>query len=117
MTAITTYATNLLDKLTKQAQRMDHRGLWKAGAAGAAGFFLSAASVANRAMPLALGLLCASSPGTAAAAIAVGSCLGYLLFWGEAQAVVWMVLGLLAVALAGDTGVAQRQKLLLQKQW
>ena len=113
MTAITTYAIDLLGKLKKNAERMNRRGLWKTGAAGAAGFFLAAASLANRAMPLALGLLCAASPGLTAAAIAVGGCLGYLLFWAEAQGVAWMAAGLLAVALAGDRPIAQRQKLLL----
>lgn len=113
MMAIPTYANAVLDSLTRHFDLAKRRGVWKPLAAGAAGFALSAASLANRAMPIALGLLCAAPPGIYAIAIALGGCLGYLLFWGETQAVAWMAAGLLAVALVGDHPIAQRQKLLL----
>lgn len=113
MTAITTYANAVLDKARKSAYLVQQRGIWKPVAAGTAGFFLSAASLGSRAMPITLGLLCAAPPGAYALAIALGGCLGYLLFWGESQGVAWMAAGLLAVALAGGRPIAQRQKLLL----
>lgn len=61
------------------------------------GFGLSAASLYHHPMPIALGLVCGCT-GDAALLTAVGSVLGYLLFWGSAgqQCVLWVVLGLLA---------------------
>ena len=79
MMAIPTYANAVLDSLTRHFDLAKRRGVWKPLAAGAAGFALSAASLANRAMPIALGLLCAAPPGIYAIAIALGGCLGFLL--------------------------------------
>lgn len=106
---LTTYTNALRTSLEKWGQR----GLWRILGAGLAGFALSAASLADRAMPIALGLLCAAPPGPYALSIALGGCAGYWLFWQESQGAVWMGLGLLAVALAGDRPVARQQKLLL----
>jgi len=106
---LTTYTNVLRSSLEKWGRR----GLWPILGAGLAGFALSAASLANRAMPIALGLLCAAPPGAYALAIALGGCAGYWLFWQESQGAIWMGLGLLAVALAGDKPIAQQQKLLL----
>lgn len=69
-------------------------------AVGAASFLLAAASVGNRPVPVALGLLCASPPGLRLAC-ALGGCLGYFLFWGQGQPLVWMILGLTLTALLG----------------
>ena len=69
-------------------------------AAGAASFFLAAASVGNRPVPVALGLLCASPPGLRLPC-ALGGSLGYLLFWGQSQPLIWMGLGLTLTALLG----------------
>ena len=110
MQAITTYASAFLESM---ARRPKTRAGLKTAAAGAAGFVLSAASLAGRAMPLALGLLCAAPPGIYAAAVAMGGCLGYLLFWQETQGLAWMAAGLIAVLIAGDSLVARQQKLLL----
>lgn len=67
-----------------------------------AGFLLSAASLGNVPLPLALGLVVACDRWQALLA-AVGSALGYLLFWGEDAYVclVWLILGLAAAMLAG----------------
>ena len=56
------------------------------------GFVMSAASLANRCQPLALGMLCATS-GWMSVLTAAGSITGYLVFWGSAgaQGVVWIM--------------------------
>lgn len=77
-----------------------------------AGFGLSAASLGNHAMPLAMGLVCACS-GWSAALVAAGGCAGYLLFWGGAgyQGIAWLVAGLVAAVLLGERG--RKQTLLM----
>ena len=113
MQAITTYASAFFETAARRLRRPAwQRGL-KTAAAGAAGFLLSAASLANRAVPVALGLLFAAPPGVMAAAIALGGSAGYSLFWREGQCLAWMAVGLLAVWLAGDSQTARQQKLLL----
>lgn len=79
-----------------------------------AGLLLSAASLGNRAMPLALGLVCACT-GWSAALTAAGGCLGYGLFWGSAgyQGMVWMALGLASAVLLGDKAVSRKTPLLM----
>ncbi len=66
------------------------------------GFALSAASLGNRFQPIALGLLCASS-GWPSVLLAVGSLIGYPVFWGTAgaQGVVWIMLGVVAATALG----------------
>ena len=66
------------------------------------GFALSAASLGNRFQPIALGLLCASS-GWPSVLLAVGSLVGYPVFWGTAgaQGVVWIMLGVVAATALG----------------
>ena len=61
------------------------------------GFFLSAASLYNHAMPLSMALVCGSS-GSGAILAALGGALGYWVFWGSAgvQCLLWMVLALMA---------------------
>ena len=67
-----------------------------------AGFALSAASLANGAMPLAMGMVCACT-GWSGVLVALGGCSGYLLFWGSAgyQGVLWCVAGLAATLVPG----------------
>lgn len=113
MTAITSYANALLDRLKKLTVIAKHRGMWKPGAAALAGFLLAAGAIADHAMPLPLGLVCVSPPGMLAVAAALGGCLGYMLFWGETQGVAWMAGGLLCAAIAGGKPITQRQKLLM----
>lgn len=66
------------------------------------GFFLSAASLQNHAMPLAMSLVCGCS-GSAAVLAALGSALGYLVFWGNAgsQCLLWVALALAAALALG----------------
>lgn len=113
MQAITTYASSFLHTLDRSLKKLLEHTAVKALAAGGAGFLLSAASAANRALPLSLGLLVAAPAGLYAPAIAIGGSIGYLLFWKEAQALAWMALGLLTCAIAGESAAAQQQKLLL----
>ena len=67
----------------------------KIGVYFAGGLVLSAASLANSAQPLVMGLLLAMS-GWQAAVLTLGGCAGYLLFWGKAavQALVWLGAGI-----------------------
>ncbi len=80
----------------------------------AAGFFLSAASLAHRPQPLALGVLCALS-GWPAVLLAAGSLGGYLVFWGAAgaQGVVWILAGLILAVILGGRELLQDSPLLM----
>lgn len=80
--------------------RMKKSPAFRTIAAGGASFLLAAASVGNRPVPVALGLLCASPPGLRLACT-LGGCLGYCLFWGQGQPLIWMGLGLAFTALLG----------------
>lgn len=66
------------------------------------GFVFSAAGLYHYPMPVALGLVCGCT-GSAAVLAAVGSVLGYLLFWGQAggQCAFWVLLGLAATLALG----------------
>ena len=79
-----------------------------------AGFCLSAASLGNCCMPLAMALTCASS-GWATVLSAVGGALGYLAFWGEAGyiGIFWIFTGLAAVLLLGKHRLSPQTPLLL----
>ncbi len=79
-----------------------------------AGFCLSAASLGNAAMPLALGLVCACS-GWPAVLTAAGGCSGYLLFWGNTaeQCLVWLAVSLLTALALGDRRICRENPLLL----
>ncbi len=88
--------------------------LAQAGGYFLGGFFMSAASLAGFAQPIALGLLCAAG-GWSAVLMSMGGALGYMLFWGTygTQGTVWMGLGLLAAVLIGDRPWANRGILLM----
>lgn len=79
-----------------------------------AGFFGSAASLGHRLQPVALGLLCAQT-GWPAVLVAIGSALGYLLFWGSQGpiGVVWTGLGLTAALLLQGRHVRKETPLLM----
>ena len=68
-----------------------------------AGFCLSAASLLQGCLPIALGLILGCS-GWSSALCALGSCAGYLVFWGSAgfQGVLWSFTGLAASLLIKD---------------
>ena len=65
-------------------------------AAFLAGLCLSAASLGNQCQPLCLAVLCAGLPGWLPLPFALGSCVGYWGFWGQAglQGLVWIAAGL-----------------------
>lgn len=77
------------------------------------GFLISAASLRNSPQPLAMGLICAAT-GWRAAAIGLGSMLGFSVFWGAAgmQGMVWAALGVLAALFMGKRQTAEEQPLL-----
>ena len=88
--------------------------LARCGAYVLAGFVLSAASLGNVALPLALGLVCACS-GWSTILCAAGGALGYWVFWGSlaVQPVVWLVLGALVAVLLSDRRFAQQTPYLI----
>lgn len=68
-----------------------------------AGFVLSAASLLQGPLPLAMGLVCACS-GWAAVLVSTGGALGYLLFWGAAgqQGILWVLAALTVTLIIQD---------------
>lgn len=79
-----------------------------------AGFFGSAASLGHRLQPIVLGLLCAQT-GWPSILVALGSAVGYLLFWGSQGpvGVVWTALGLAASLLFRGRRIQQQTPLLM----
>ena len=79
-----------------------------------AGFCMSAASIANGALPLSVALVCACS-GWSAVLCAAGGAVGYLLFWGKAgyQGLVWLLGGLSAVLIFGDRRARRETPLMI----
>ena len=78
------------------------------------GFLLSAASLANFPMPLALGLVCACS-GWGTLLTALGGCIGYRLFWGDAssQSLVWMLLSAPMTLFLAEQRITRQTQFLL----
>lgn len=70
------------------------------------GFCLSAASLGNLPHPFCLAVLCAGLPGWLSLPFALGSCLGYGVFWGQAglQGLVWVASGLPVCVILGRRG-------------
>ena len=114
MTSIETYVRS--GRLSLRKLALDPRGRLgtKIGACFLGGFLLSAASLANRSLPLAMGLICALT-GWRAALTAVGASLGYLAFWGAAgyQGVVWSITGLAAALGLGKRRIVDESPLLM----
>ena len=79
-----------------------------------AGFLMSAASLLNHPLPMAMGLICAVT-GWRSLVMALGSAVGYRLFWGAAgvQGVVWSGLGCLLSLFLGKRKAVQDAPLLL----
>lgn len=88
--------------------------LARGGAHILAGFCLSAASVSQGMLPLALGLVWACR-GWQAVLVAAGGTLGYGVFWGTGglQGMVWTGLALLGVLLLGDRRISREAPLLI----
>ena len=79
------------------------------------GLVLSAASLGHAPQPLPLCVLCAGISGVPGLLMAVGSCLGYRIFWGTAgiQAQVWTALGLVFSLLLGGKKLTRHMPLLM----
>ena len=79
-----------------------------------AGFLLSAASLGNAAMPLALGFVCACS-GWGTVLSALGGCLGYRVFWGSlsAQPIAWLLVCAPIALLLAERRMTRQTHLLL----
>lgn len=78
-----------------------------------AGFVLSAASLGNGLLPLALALVCACG-GWSAVLSALGGIVGYRIFWGvDQQPTVWLLAGLTAALLLGGRRISRETPLLL----
>ena len=76
------------------------------------GFFLSAAGAASRPVPIAMGFVCGSG-GWSALAGAVGSALGYLLFWQRSGEILLWLTAALAISLLERWQVWERAPLLI----
>lgn len=103
MISLSTYVRQSRHTLRKVA--LDPRLHWFLRVAGhfLAGFLLSAASLGNRAMPLAMGLVIAQT-GWQGVLTATGGVCGYLLFWGKEghQGLLWMGAALAATLIPGQ---------------
>lgn len=78
-----------------------------------AGFAFSAASLGHRMLPLAPALVCAGG-GWPAVLSALGSLLGYRIFWsGEQQPLVWLAVSLCVALLLGQRAISRDTPLLL----
>ena len=87
--------------------------LVRGGGYFAAGFALSAASLGQGLLPLALSLVFACS-GWSAVLAAVGSAAGYQVFWGGGEQILtWLVFGLCVALLLGDRRISRDNPLLL----
>lgn len=79
------------------------------------GLLLSAASLGNAPQPLPLGLLCAGLAGWPSLLVAMGSSLGYFLYWGTAgtQGIVWTGAGLVICLALGGRKLSKAMPLLM----
>ena len=79
------------------------------------GLFFSAASLAHSPQPLPLGLLCAGLAGWPSLLVALGSAMGYYLFWGTAgtQGIIWTGAGLVICLALGGRKLSRSMPLLM----
>ena len=79
-----------------------------------AGFLLSAASLGNFAMPIAMGFVCACS-GWQTLLAAFGGCVGFRIFWENSyqQPIVWLILAAAVTVLLADRRSAGQTPLLI----
>lgn len=79
-----------------------------------AGFFLSAASLLQGILPLAMGLVAATS-GWPCVLSALGGCLGYRFFWGNAgqTGILWCLMALIPGLLVSGRRIGQEVRLLI----
>ncbi len=88
----------------RMARKPQVRRLLHTAGCGLLGLVLSAASLKHTPQPFPLALLCAGLPGWLPIPFALGSGLGYLLFWGDAgmQGLLWVAAGLPVCVLLGN---------------
>ena len=84
----------------------------RATACFGAGFMLSAASLTHLPLPLAMGLVCALGNWSAALA-ALGSLLGYRIFWNDPQCTLWIVSALVLSWTLGNKRLSREAPMLL----
>ena len=79
------------------------------------GFVISAASLGNKPVPLAISLLCGGVSGLNGLLTGIGAALGYLLFWGSsgAQGMVWTAAGILLCLTLSGRRLQQEMPLLM----
>lgn len=114
MTSVETYIRRGQRQLRRWALNPRVQAGMKVAAYGGSGFLLSAASLSNACMPIAMGAVCAVT-GWRTLVMGMGSILGYRLFWGDAglQGILWTVLGCLVTLLLGKRKEARDYPLLL----
>ena len=114
MTTIETYVRSGRTSLRKLALDPRIRLAAKISACFCGGFFLSAASLAHTALPLAMGLVTALT-GWRAVVAALGAVCGYLRFWASAgqQGVIWACCGLGAALGLGKRRIVDESPLLM----
>ena len=114
MNALQSYVRQRCHTLRRWAVDPKVHTLIRAGLHLLAGFFLSAASLANSILPLSLALTCACS-GWSAVLVAGGGALGYLCFWSDTgqQAVLWLAMGVMISLLMTDHRISRSAPLLV----
>lgn len=114
MVTIETYARRWRSVMKKLVVDRRVRVLAKTAAHFCCGFVLSAASLAQRCQPFAMGLLCAVT-GWQALVLALGAGMGYLLFWGEAgyQGLMWIGLALPVALILGRRQIVHESVFLM----
>ena len=113
MTAVEGWLQRMRRKLVRLGADPRVRLLGEGIAWSGGGFCMSAASLANSPLPLTMGLV-AGAKGWRIPAAALGSILGYRVFWGEAgtQGMVWAALACMAAFLPGRKKIAAEAPLL-----
>lgn len=113
MVAIQSYLRRGRHRLRRWAVDPRVHILLRGGGYFAAGFVFSAAGLGQGMLPLALALVCACG-GWSAVLSALGSVLGYRLFWDAGgQVLVWLGAGLAVALLLGDRRISRDTPLLL----
>ena len=114
MTAIETYVQRGRHTVTRWIGIPWVSALGKYALYALGGLILSGVSLAHRCQPVAMGMVCVLSGWTAAAA-ALGSALGYLIFWGSAgyQGLLWTGCGLAAALVLGKRRILDDSPLLM----
>lgn len=113
MVAIQSYLRRGRHRLRRWAVDPRIHILLRCGGYFVAGFVFSAAGLGHRMLPLALAVVCACG-GWSAVLSALGSLLGYRIFWDAGgQVLVWLGAGLAVALLLGDRRISRDTPLLL----